>query len=129
MFRKEAIEHYRNTWQGQALLLPGIPLHWIIIVTSVFVTGIIAFITFCSYTHRISVDGEIITTPRAVNVFSAQQGFIISALVNAGDNVKEGQPLLKIDVSRTTLSGRVSENQQREIHHQIASIDKIILSL
>ncbi|WP_419963267.1 HlyD family secretion protein [Pantoea vagans] len=129
MFRKEAIEHYRDTWQGQALLLPGIPLSWIIIVTSFFVTGIIAFITFCSYTHRISVDGEIITTPRAVNVLSAQQGFIISALANAGDTVKEGQPLLKIDVSRTTLSGRVSENQQREIHHQIASIDQIILSL
>lgn len=129
MFRQQAIEHQRDKWQGHALLLPGIPLSWVVSVSLLFITTIVLFITFGSYTHRITVNGEVLSSPRAVTVFSAQQGFIVSALVAAGDDVKEGQPLLRIDVSKTTLSGRVSENQQHDIQQQIANIDQIILSL
>ncbi len=129
MFRQQAIEHQRDKWQGHALLLPGIPLRWIVSVSVLFITAVVLFIAFGSYTHRLTVSGEVLSSPRAVTVFSAQQGFILSTLVAAGDDVQEGQPLLRIDVSKTTLSGRVSENQQHDIQQQIANIDQIILSL
>lgn len=129
MFRKEALVHKKIKWRGRALLIQGMPA-WLTAVLCLFF--IIAFITFISvgtYTRRITVNGEISIYPRASNVYSTVQGVIIEKYVSEGQIVKPGQPFYLIDVSRSTRSGVISENQRKDINNQLTRISQIISKL
>ncbi|WP_265567668.1 biotin/lipoyl-binding protein, partial [Serratia grimesii] len=67
--------------------------------------------------------------PRSVNIFATQQGFIAQRFVNVGDQVKKGQHLYQIDVSRVTDSGTVSASTRQAIENQLAQVDSIIAKL
>ncbi|MET6571063.1 HlyD family secretion protein [Serratia marcescens] len=129
MFRQEAIDNQKMKWRGRALLLPGIPF-WLTAGLCLFF--LIAFLTFAiagTYTRRVNVTGEISTYPRAANVYSAVQGVVVKQFVTEGQVIAAGAPIYQIDVSRSTRSGVVSDNQQRDIDGQLARIAQIISRL
>lgn len=109
LYRMEAIEHKKNHWKGKALLLAGMPA-WLILTTSLFfLLALILTLTFCNYTQRIDVRGEVITLPHSINVFAPQQGFVVKKYVNIGDTIEKGSPLYELDVSRSTVNGNVTD--------------------
>ncbi|WP_436404783.1 HlyD family secretion protein [Serratia marcescens] len=111
------------------MLIAGLPA-WVIAGISLsFVSVLIIFVTYGGYTRRISVGGEVTTLPRSVNIFATQQGFIAQRFVNVGDQVKKGQHLYQIDVSRVTDSGTVSASTRQAIENQLAQVDSIIAKL
>ncbi|EAA7988985.1 HlyD family secretion protein [Salmonella enterica subsp. enterica serovar Newport] len=116
-------------WRGRALLLPGIPPLLVIFVCIIFLTVFITFVITGSYTRRVNVSGEITTWPRPVNIYSSVQGFIVKQFVTEGQEIRKGEPVYQIDVSRSTSSGVVSDNQRKEIENQIARIANIISRL
>ncbi|WP_269934444.1 HlyD family secretion protein [Serratia liquefaciens] len=129
MFRKDAIENRKMKWRGRAILLPGIPL-WLIVLGCVFFLS--AFLTFVitgNYTRRINVSGEITTWPRAVNIYSGVQGVVVKQFVQEGKTINKGEPIYQIDVSKSTRSGVVSDNQRRDIENQLVHVDNIISRL
>ncbi|WP_454889982.1 HlyD family secretion protein [Serratia quinivorans] len=126
MFRREAIENQKSRWRGRAILLPGIPA-WLI--TGFCLSFVIAFVVFViagTYTRRINVTGEITTYPRAANVYSSVQGVVVRRFVNEGQIIKIGDPIYQIDVSKSTHSGVVSDNQRKDIEDQLERISDII---
>ncbi|OKB64663.1 colicin V secretion protein CvaA [Serratia marcescens] len=129
MFRQEAIDNQKMKWRGRALLLPGIPF-WFTAGLCLFF--FIAFLTFAiagTYTRRVNVTGEISTYPRAANVYSAVQGVVVKQFVTEGQVITTGAPIYQIDVSKSTHSGVVSDNQRRDINSQQARIAQIISRL
>jgi len=129
MFRQKAIDNQKLKWRGRALLLPGIPF-WLTAVLCLFF--LIAFLTFViagTYTRRVNVTGEISTYPRAANVYSAVQGVVVKQFVTEGQVIAAGAPIYQIDVSKSTRSGVVSNNQRRDINDQLARIAQIISRL
>jgi len=129
VFRKAALDNRKMKWRGKALLLPGIPL-WLILLCSVlFLTAFLVFILSGSYTRRVSVTGEITTNPRAVIVSAGVQGFITRQYVTEGQVIRKGEPVYSIDTSKATDSGVVSDNQRREIEHQLQHIRDMITRL
>ncbi|CAI1226714.1 HlyD family secretion protein [Serratia bockelmannii] len=129
MFRQEAINHQKMKWRGRALLLPGIPF-WL--TTGLCLFFIVAFLTFIiagTYTRRANVTGEITSYPRAANVYSTVQGVVVKQLVTEGQVITAGTPIYQIDVSKSTRSGVVSDNQRRDINSQQARIAQIISRL
>jgi len=129
LFREEAVTHNRSKWAGKALLISGLPA-WIVVALSMScVTALAIFITYGSYTRRINVGGEVTTLPRSVNIFSTQQGFVAKRFVNVGEQVKKGQHLYQIDVSKVTDSGIVSANTRLAIENQLTQVDSIITKL
>ncbi|POW96918.1 colicin V secretion protein CvaA [Serratia marcescens] len=129
MFRQEAIDNQKMKWRGRAILLPGIPF-WLTAGLCLFF--LIAFLTFAiagTYTRRVNVTGEISTYPRAANVYSAVQGVVVKQFVTEGQVIAAGAPIYQIDVSKSTRSGVVSDNQQRDIDGQLARIAQIISRL
>ncbi|MDP8773441.1 HlyD family secretion protein [Serratia marcescens] len=129
MFRQEAIDSQKMKWRGRALLLPGIPF-WLAAGLCLFF--FIAFLTFAiagTYTRRVNVTGEISTYPRAANVYSAVQGGVVKQFVTEGQVITAGAPIYQIDVSKSTHSGVVSDNQRRDINSQQARIAQIISRL
>lgn len=129
MFRQEAINHQKMKWRGRALLLHGIPF-WL--TTGLCLFFIVAFLTFIiagTYTRRTNVTGEITSYPRAANVYSTVQGVVVKQLVTEGQIITAGTPIYQIDVSKSTRSGVVSDNQRRDINSQQARIAQIISRL
>jgi len=96
---------------------------------SVFLLSFLTFILSGTYTRRVNVSGEITSYPRAVNISSGFQGFIIKKFVTEGQMVKKGDPIYQIDISKSTHNGVVSDNQRKDIESQIARIDRIISRL
>lgn len=129
MFRQEFLENRKMLWRGRALLLPGIPPLLVIFVCIIFLTVFITFVITGSYTRRVNVSGEITTWPRPINIYSSVQGVIVKKFVTEGQEIRKGEPVYQIDVSRSTSSGVVSENQRKEIENQIARIANIISRL
>ncbi|MDU1060352.1 MAG: HlyD family secretion protein [Leclercia adecarboxylata] len=126
LFRKEAIEYKKNHWKGKALLLAGMP-SWIVgILSLAFLLILILTLIFCSYTQRIDVSGEVITLPHSVNVFSPQQGFVVKKHVEIGDLVEKGTPLYELDVSRSTVTGNVTDVMNAAISEKISNAEEII---
>lgn len=126
LYRKEAIEYKRNYWKGKALLLAGIPSWLVVSLSFAFLICLILTLTFCKYTQRIDVRGEVITLPHSINVFAPQQGFVIKRYVAVGDIVKKGTALYELDVSRSTISGNVNETMTAAITEKISNAEEII---
>jgi len=129
VFRQDAIDNQKMKWRGRALLLPGIPF-WLTAGLCLFF--LIVFLTFIiagTYTRRLNVTGEISTYPRAANVYSGVQGVVIKQFVAEGQVIKTGDPIYQIDVSKSTSSGVVSDNQRRDIEGQLERITQIISRL
>ncbi|WP_413502770.1 HlyD family secretion protein [Serratia proteamaculans] len=129
LFRREAISHTRSKWAGKALLISGLPAWAVVAISLSFILVLVIFITYGTYTRRISVGGEVTTLPRTVSIFATQQGFIAQRFVNVGEQVKQGQHLYQIDVSRVTDSGTVSSNTRQTIENQLAQVESIITKL
>lgn len=129
LFRQEALDNKKNKWKGKALLLPGIPLWIILIICFVFLITFVLFIVFGSYTRQVNVTGEITTYPRVITIYANAQGIITKQYVREGQHIKKGEPVYVIDVSKTTSSGVVSDNQRRGIENQLRHIDTIIARL
>ncbi|EBF9053758.1 HlyD family secretion protein [Salmonella enterica] len=98
-------------------------------VCIIFLTVFITFVIMGSYTRRVNVSGEITTWPRPVNIYSSVQGFIVKQFVTEGQEIRKGEPVYQIDVSRSTSSGVVSDNQRKDIENQIVRIANIISRL
>lgn len=126
MFRQEAINNQKMKWRGRALLLPGIPVWLVSGLCTFFLVIFLAFIIIGTYTRRVNVTGEVTTNPRTVNIYSRVQGFIVKKFVEEGQIVKSGDPIYQIDISRTTRSGVVSDNQRNDIEDQLLRINEII---
>jgi membrane fusion protein len=129
MFRQEAIENQKLKWRGRALLLPGIPFWLIAGLCLFFLFVFLTFVIAGTYTRRVNVTGEISTYPRAANVYSAVQGVVVKQFVTEGQVIIAGAPIYQIDVSKSTRSGIVSDNQRRDIDGQLARIAQIISRL
>ncbi|MBW7984845.1 HlyD family secretion protein [Enterobacillus tribolii] len=129
LFRQEAVEYAKAKWLGKALLISGYSSRSVAALSLMFFILLLAIIIFGNYTRRINVNGEVLSQPHPITVFSPQQGFIIKKWVNAGDSVAKGQPLYQIDVSRTTSSGNVSATALKAINNQLTQIDGIIIKL
>ncbi|AEF43236.1 secretion protein HlyD family protein [Serratia sp. AS12] len=129
MFRQEAIENQKMKWRGRALLLPGVPFWFTAGLCLFFIIALLSFVIAGTYTRQVNVTGEISTYPRAANVYSGVQGVVVKQFVTEGQEIKPGDPIYQIDVSKSTRSGVVSDNQRRDIDNQLERITQIISRL
>lgn len=113
-------------WHGRAILLSDIPA-WIVGSSCIFfLVAFLIFVIFGTYTRRVNVGGEITTYPRAVSVYSGVQGFVVKKFVTEGQIIKKGDPIYRIDISRSTRSGVVSDNHRENIKNQLERVSSII---
>lgn len=129
MFRKDALDKRKIRWRGRAILLSGLPLWLIMLGSAIFIAALLIFIIAGSYTRRVNVTGEVTTWPRAVNIYSGVQGTVVKQFVHEGQKIHKGEPLYQIDVSKSTKSGVVSDNQRIDIENQIIRVKNIISHL
>lgn len=128
LFRKEAVDYRNRRWEGKAVLIP-LFLH-LLCTDSVLSFSLYAGFAFIRHLYppckRIWRTGF---CSRAITLFSVEQGFIVRLNVTPGQSVSKGQALAELNVSRTTISGGVSERQRETIKSQITTLAHIISRL
>ncbi len=73
--------------------------------------------------------GEISTYPRSSNVYASVQGVVVKQFVTEGQLIKTGDAIYIVDVSKSTRSGVVSDNQRMDVDNQLARISQIMALL
>jgi membrane fusion protein len=129
LFRTDAVKYRSQRWTGKAVLIPPVSPIFVYGFCIIFFVLVLSLLIFGSYSRRVNVHGELVSVPRAISLFSESQGYIVKLHVKPGMVVHQGQPLAEINVSRTTLSGGVSERQRETISTQIKTIEYIIVRL
>ncbi|WP_017345617.1 HlyD family efflux transporter periplasmic adaptor subunit [Pantoea sp. A4] len=128
IFRKEVFE--RNEVKNSHILRSNLIKSWL---CSFILTLIVAFmcllITFGSYTQRIEVYGELISSVRPINILSHHQGYISERYFSTGDMIKKGQRIYKITTGNENISGEVPYQQKKRIELQIDKIEEIMSGL
>jgi len=129
LFRKEVTEYQQTREAGQVLLLSGWPLWVTVSVTLLIVVTVIAFLTFGTYTRRVTVAGEITTWPHTVNLFAPEQGVVSRLLVTTGQVVRAGTPLYQLDTSRVSPEGNLSVTTYALLDKQLHQAGDVIAQL
>ena len=134
LFRREAIEfqQYQRQW-GDVVLLQPVSTKVLTWLLTVSVALIIVFLLFAEYARKDTAVGYLTPSAGTAKVFAPQQGVIKDVYIKEGEQVTEGQPLLRVatdqlsgggqDVNAATLdilttqkdrlAGQIAAEQQR----------------
>lgn len=108
------------------------PKHLIAKGSAVIISLFVAFAGFLPVTHNIKASAEIVPTERRV-ISAPTNGFINSVFVNAGDHVRSGDILIRLDTRELELEQAGQENEVRsaraELRAAMASYDRKELSI
>lgn len=129
LFRQEVIEHNKNVWLGKITLISRIPARLVAFISLSLLVVLLLFLIFGSFIRRVNVSGEAIIYPHPVEVFTAYPGIVEKRFIEVGSQVKKGQKLYQIDMSRVTHSGNISLKNVEAINKQIAKNDEVIKTL
>ncbi|WP_036772056.1 HlyD family secretion protein [Photorhabdus australis] len=124
-----SVRNHKSSWLGKAHIISVIPAPLVFFFSTVIALSIIFLIFFGSYTRRINVIGEVITSPKTIALFSTTQGIVTEQYVKPGDFVSRGTKLYKIDSSKVSDSGNVSIKSRSSINRQIMLTEKIIAKI
>lgn len=99
LFRKEAVETFKNRVSGVVLLTPTISQTVISVSIFTMCSIIIAFLCFASYSENRKVNGWIEPNTGLISVYAPKQGQIEDVSVTLGQEVSIGDPLITIGTS------------------------------
>jgi membrane fusion protein len=106
LFRREAIEfhQYQRQW-GDVVLLQPVSTKLLAWSLCVSVALIVTFLLFAQYARKDTATGYLTPSAGTAKVFTPQQGVIKDVYVKEGQQVTEGQPLLRVATDQLTGGG------------------------
>lgn len=106
LFRQEAIEfqRYHRQWGQVALLQPLSTklLSWLLTAALALV---IVFLSVANYARKETVIGYLAPTSGTAQIFVPRQGTIEAIYVEQGQQIREGQPLLRVATNEVAADG------------------------
>ena len=106
IFRREALEfqQYQRQW-GEVVLLQPVSSKLLAWSLTAAVALIIVFLSLAQYARKDTAVGYLTPTAGTAKVFAPQQGVIKSVYVAEGQEVQEGQPLLRVATNHVADDG------------------------
>lgn len=108
LFRKEAIEHQRARLWGDVILVQPVSYF---IIAGVFAVVMIAaglFLTSQNYARKESVQGYLVPDAGVVRVFADQGGVLEKLYLEAGQEIKKGDPIALVKLEQLSTTGESS---------------------
>lgn len=111
LFRSEVLEHRRDRLHGDVNMV--LPISWqtIGILFFVIIVTAIVFLTFAGYSRIETVSGIIAPEGGITRIVPPRTGVIGSLMVNDGDTVERGDPLVVVRTNETLAGGAESSSK------------------
>ena len=129
LFRKEALEHRKGSYLGQAIIISPISFSVWTIGIAIIALIITLFVVFGKYARRQEVLGILVPNKGLIHIHASAPGIVINKFVQQGDKVAKGQLLYLISTERHTLTEQGTAEQQVEtLEKQVTAYkDRLIL--
>ncbi len=125
LFRKEAVEHQRARLWGDVILVQ--PISYLIIagVVAMIMIAAVIFLTSQNYVRKESVRGYLVPDAGVVRVFADQGGVLEKLYLEAGQEVRKGDPIALVKLERLSTTGESSgEEVLASVRRDLASVEK-----
>lgn len=105
LFRPEVLQARQAQWLGSIRI--GRPLSFSVVTGAALAmaAALVAFACWGEVTRKVTVHGVLLPVGGLINVAAPQAGVVAEVLVREGDEVRAGQPLLRLKSERITASG------------------------
>lgn len=123
LFRSEVLAARQAQWLGSIRI--GRPLSFSVVTGAALAmaAALIAFACWGEVTRKVTVHGVLLPVGGLINVAAPQAGVIAETLVNEGDTVHAGQPLLRLRAERITAQGDAALLTAQALAARRASLD------
>ena len=102
LFRREAIDAQRTSWLGTVTLTQPFSFRLFTAIAVLSACALILFLSFASYTKRVTVRGQLLPESGWAKVYPQQGGIVIEKHVKEGQAVRAGQLLYVLSLDRET---------------------------
>lgn len=114
LFREQVIEQKADRLHGDVLLLPRVHHSVLIALLLVWLLAVAVWLTTSTYARKETVSGWLEPPTGVVRLYPKASGQVRQILVQEGEMVQEGQPLIVIDGDRTLADGDRLESRLLE---------------
>lgn len=122
LFRPEVLQARQSQWLG-SIRVSRYPSFRLIAGASLgLVAAVIALACWGEFTRKISVHGVLLPVGGLINVSAFQAGVISELFVHEGEDVRAGQPLLRLKSERMTDAGDAAALQAQGFSVRRASL-------
>ncbi len=105
LFRQEAIDAQREKFLGEAIIARPVPAWVFTLLAAGTAALLIAVALWGQYTRRERVEGYLALDAGAARVLIPDAGRVTELLIKEGDEVKSGDPMARISLDRSTITG------------------------
>jgi membrane fusion protein len=125
LFRQEAIDAQREKFLGEATIARALPM-WVMTMLAAGAAGMMIFVAIWGqYTRRERVEGYLQLDIGAARVSIADAGRVAELMVKEGQEIKQGSPMLKLSLDRSTVaSSSTSALVTGELSQRRGSLEK-----
>ncbi len=75
----------------------------------------VTFLVTATYDRKVSLPGVLVPLGGIINVYSPESATVVETFVSEGSDVQTGTPLVRLQVDKSTESGRLSQLQAQSI--------------
>ncbi|HUI99456.1 MAG TPA: HlyD family efflux transporter periplasmic adaptor subunit [Usitatibacter sp.] len=105
LFRQEAIDAQREKFLGEAIIARPVPA-WVFTLLAAGTAALLIIVALWGqYTRRERVEGYLALDAGAARVLIPDAGRVTELLIKEGEEVKSGDPMARISLDRSMISG------------------------
>lgn len=125
LFRKEALNHKRDTWLGEVMLSRPVSFGLIAALFFAIASSLIAYMIFGEYTKKARVSGYLVPDKGLIKIHASQDGTILSVRVSEGQSVRRGDLLAVVSTERAIEYGATQEVIAKQLSLRQESLGKV----
>jgi membrane fusion protein len=130
LFRKEVLQAKRGQWLGAINIATPLSFMWWVLLAATLAVAIVLLLTLGHYTNRATVSGQLVPSTGLHSLSAQTTGTVTRTLVNEGEQVKAGQPLVEVSANLVSTSmGDTHAVVSAQLHAQQAQIRTTLANL
>ena len=124
LFRREALNHKRETWLGEILLVRPTSFAVLTGFFLLIALSILAYLVWGEYTKKARVTGYVVPDQGVIKVFAPQPGTVTELRATEGQVVKRGDVLLILSVEKTNGQGSTQTEIRKHLDARRSSLEQ-----
>jgi membrane fusion protein len=123
LFRSEVIQARRGEWLGRIRLARPLSFTLMTAAAVAMTAALVAFAVWGQYTRSVTVPGALVPEGGTMDIVSLEPGTVVEVLAREGDEVRAGQPLVRLTAERQVGAGSLGLLQIAALRQRAATLE------